>query len=179
MKALYWLVTSLLCLSVSALAQQPREVPITNVKVGEIAPSFALKDQNDRLVDTSDFREKKKVVLVFFAYAFAPEDAEQLSKFRDEQEKFQDCDAEVTAVSTDHVYAGKAFAEKLGLNFPILSDPLARVAKLYGVYDDARKAARRTVFVVDQSGIVRHIEQSTSTIDTASVLNACKAIQEQ
>lgn len=179
MKAAYSIIVSLLILCSSILAQQPREVPITNVKVGEIASSFALKDQNDRLVDTSDFREKKKVVLVFFAYAFAPEDAEQLSKFRDEREKFQNCDAEIIAVSTDHSYASKAFAEKLGLNFPVLSDPLGRVAKLYGVYDDARKAARRTVFVVDKSGIVRHIEQGEAAIDTASVLNACKAIQEQ
>lgn len=59
----------LLTLAAAALlAQQPAQH--TNLKVGDLAPDFTLKDNNNHDVKLSDFRGKKNVVLAFFPAAF-------------------------------------------------------------------------------------------------------------
>jgi peroxiredoxin len=40
-------------------------MPSNRIEFNTIAPDFALKDFNDRLVRLSDYRGKKNVVLVF------------------------------------------------------------------------------------------------------------------
>jgi peroxiredoxin len=42
----------------------------TNLKVGDEAPDFTLRDQNNKEVKLSDFRGKKNVALAFFVAAF-------------------------------------------------------------------------------------------------------------
>ena len=66
--------------------------------------------------------------------------------------------------------ANKAFAEKLGLTYPLLSDFRRQVARTYGVlYDDPALAndpttiarylrAKRSWFVIDKEGVVRYIK---------------------
>ena len=75
-------------------------------------------------------------------------------------EEFQAAGAEVLAVSVDSVFSHKAFAEKLGLEFPLLSDFNREVIERYGVaYDEVlglKKVAKRAVFVIDPSGTVRY-----------------------
>lgn len=59
----------LLTLAAAALlAQQPAQH--THLKVGDQAPDFTLKDNNNHDVKLSDFRGKKNVVLAFFPAAF-------------------------------------------------------------------------------------------------------------
>ena len=53
---------------VSALVQEP--VHQETLKVGDVAPDFTLKDQENKSVKLSDFRGKENVVLAFFPLAF-------------------------------------------------------------------------------------------------------------
>jgi cytochrome oxidase Cu insertion factor (SCO1/SenC/PrrC family) len=63
-----------------AIAQQPTApakteaakppAPHTHLKVGDLAPDFTLRDQNNQPVKLSDFRGKKNVVLAFYVLAF-------------------------------------------------------------------------------------------------------------
>jgi peroxiredoxin len=53
----------------SLFAQQP-PVQHTQLKVGDEAPDFTLKDTNNKDVKLSDFRGKKNVILAFFPAAF-------------------------------------------------------------------------------------------------------------
>lgn len=55
----------------------------------------------------------------------------------------------------------KAWAEKLGgLDFPLLADfhPKGAVAQAYGVYNEDRGVAMRSVFLIDENGIIRDSE---------------------
>lgn len=76
-------------------------------------------------------------------------------------------------VSVDSTWANKAFAEQLQVDFPILSDARHEASRAYGVFDDASLMARRTTFVIDDQGIVRHIEQSKDALDPNGVIGAC------
>jgi cytochrome oxidase Cu insertion factor (SCO1/SenC/PrrC family) len=67
-----------LLLSLTALAQQatqapaqkPPAAPKTNLKVGDQAPDFTLRDTKGQTVKLSDFKGKKNVVLAFYVFAF-------------------------------------------------------------------------------------------------------------
>lgn len=50
------------------LAQAPAQH--THLKVGDPAPDFTLRDQNNKEVKLSDFKGKKNVILAFFPAAF-------------------------------------------------------------------------------------------------------------
>lgn len=55
----------------------------------------------------------------------------------------------------------RAWAESLGgIDFPLLADfhPKGAVAKMYGVYNEDRGTAMRSVFLVDENGIIRDAE---------------------
>ena len=66
--------------------------------------------------------------------------------------------AEVLEISADSVHAQKVWAEQLGgIPFPMLSDfwPHGATGRAYGVFNEERGTDRRSVFLVDATGIVR------------------------
>jgi len=74
----------------------------------------------------------------------------------------------VLGVSVDFNDANKAWAEKLGLSYPLLGDTRRQMAKAYGVlFDDPKMAedpqripaylrAKRAWFVIDKQGVIRY-----------------------
>ena len=71
-------------------------------------------------------------------------------------------------MSVDFNDANKAWAEKLGLTYPLLSDTRRQMTKAYGVlFDDPNMAedpqriplylrAKRAWFVIDKEGVIRY-----------------------
>jgi peroxiredoxin len=81
-------------------------------------------------------------------------------------------------VSVDAQPSQKRFAEELGVQFPLLSDfPHRRVSELYGVLDSDRGVARRTTFVIDQSGVIRRIDSGRDALEIVGVKDTCSALQ--
>jgi peroxiredoxin Q/BCP len=66
------------------------------------------------------------------------------------------------AVSVDPPETNKAFAQSLGVEFPVLSDPSREVAKAYGVVDVDQPFASRWTFYVGADGRVLHIDKHVS-----------------
>jgi peroxiredoxin len=68
--------------------------------------------------------------------------------------------AEVVAIAVTPTFAQMAFADQLGIDFPLLSDWGGAVSGAYGVRYDVWKGhaglAKRAVFVVDQSGVISY-----------------------
>jgi alkyl hydroperoxide reductase subunit AhpC len=84
-----------------------------------------------------------------------------VTSFREKYEEIAAANAEVLEISVDNVASQRAWAEQLGgVDFPLLADfhPKGAVAKAYGVYNEERGTAMRSVFIVDESGIVRDTE---------------------
>ncbi len=132
---------------------------LTPIKIGEKAPDFTLKDQVGNAVSLSSFLGKQNVVLVFYPLSFTSVCAVQMPGYSKERQRFEDHDAQVLGISVDSSAVHKAFAESVGVEFPLLADfyPHGAVAMAYGVFREEGFAERST-FVIDKRGIVRYAE---------------------
>ncbi len=69
------------------------------------------------------------------------------------------------SVSVDTPETNKAFAQSLGVDYPLLSDPSKEVAKAYGVVDVDQPFASRWTFYIGANGkflyIDKHVSPST------------------
>ena len=125
--------------------------------VGAVAPDFELRDQHAQSHRLSSYRGSKNVVLVFFPFAFTSVCSGELAAIQSELGALQNDDTQVLAVSCDPLASLRVFAERDGLDFPLLSDfwPHGEVASAYGVFNDALGAAERGTFVIDGDGVIR------------------------
>jgi peroxiredoxin len=129
--------------------------------VGQPAPEFTLLDPRRNPVSLADLRGKKTLV-VFFPFAFSNTCQGELCTIRDNLHTFESADANVVAISVDHFFSNRAWSEREGFGFPILSDywPHGAVAREYGCFDEQVGCAKRATYVLDEEGIVRAIISS-------------------
>src|SRR5262245_14624195 len=127
------------------------------VGVSEEAPDFELRDPHGHAVRLSDFRGRKKVVLVFFPFSFTRVCTGEMCALLDDLPSFQNDDVQVLAISCDTMFTQRVYGEREGLEFPVLSDfwPHGGVASTYGVFDEALGCAVRGTFIIDEEGIMR------------------------
>ncbi len=130
------------------------------IAVGETAPDFALKDQNNQEVRLSDFLGRRSVLLVFYPLAFTGTCQGELCQVRDNLSDFVNDEVQLLTVSVDSPYSHKVWADREGYDFLLLADfwPHGAVAQAYGVFNDARGYANRGTFLVDRDGAVRFAE---------------------
>ena len=128
-----------------------------SLELGEPAPEFALRDQHGQDVTLASFRGRRAVVLMFYPFAFSGVCTGELAAVQDALPELQNDDVQVLAISCDHMYSQRAYADRGGLGFPLLSDfwPHGEVARAYGVFEKRRGCALRGTFVVARDGLLR------------------------
>lgn len=130
-----------------------------SLKVGMPAPDFELPDHLGNRVKLSTLRGRN-VVLAFFPRAWTPVCTSQIPAYEAEKDTFTSLNAQVLAISIDHVPCLQAWAESLGgISYPLLSDfwPHGAVSQRYGVLR-SEGYSERAVFVIDRHGILRYID---------------------
>ncbi len=126
---------------------------------GTQAPDFTLINHKRERVTLSSLRGQK-VVLAFFPAAFTGVCQKELCAFRDALADLNALNATVLGISVDAPFSNAAFAEKNGVNFPILSDYAREATRAYDVaLDDfagmpGYTASKRAVFVVNAEGAI-------------------------
>lgn len=130
------------------------------VEVGDEAPDFTLRDQNNEEFTLAEHRRRQAVLIVFYPLAFSGICTGELCAVRDDLGTYQNADVQVVSVSCDSVYSQKVFSQREGYEFPLLSDfwPHGEVARRYGVFNEAAGFANRGTFLVDKQGLVRFAE---------------------
>lgn len=127
------------------------------LSVGDEAPDFELRDQHGQTVRLSDLRGRKAALVVFYPWAFSGVCGGELQALQEALADLVTEDVELVTVSTDSMYALRAFADREGFTFPMLSDfwPHGAVAQAYGVLHPGIGIALRGTFLVDRDGVVR------------------------
>ena len=171
----------------TAYAQGPNATPPPppSVKVGQAAPDFTARYmamENGRpafkSVKLSEFKGQKNVVLAFFPAAFSPGCTSEMAKYQENSGQFNVNNTVVLGMSVDSTWANAAFADKLGVKFPILSDANRDISKSYGVWNEQGLVANRSTFVIDKNGIVKTEFLAAEALDPAKSLEACALLKE-
>jgi len=74
----------------------------------------------------------------------------------------------------DSPFSNKAWADQIGVSFPIVSDWGGEVTRKYGIFNPKYKAARRTTLLVDTTGRIVEIQQDEQAIDPSHIVVACE-----
>lgn len=171
----------------AARAQAPAAAPPPppSVKTGQAAPDFSASylDMSGgrpsfKSVKLGDFKGQKNVVLAFFPAAFSPGCTSEMAKYQETSGQFNTNNTVILGMSVDSTWANKAFADKLGVKFDILSDASRDISRSYGVFDEKGLVARRTTFVIDSKGIVQKVFMAQEALDPAHSLEACALLKE-
>ena len=74
----------------------------------------------------------------------------------------------------DSPFANKAFADSIGVTFPLLSDWGGDVTRKYGLYDEKHKIGRRVNFLIDKEGKIAEMQIDSDAIDPTKVVESCE-----
>jgi len=97
-----------------------------------------------------------------------------MKNFQQNLQKLEATDTQVLGVSMDSPFANHAFAEQIGVTFPLLSDWGGDVTRQYGVYLDKYKAARRINFLIGKDGKIIEEQLDSAAIDPTKIVDACE-----
>ena len=131
-------------------------------KIGDKAPGFEAETYGGERIKLGDFMNKKTVVLYFYPKDNTPGCTKEACSLRDGIKTLEKLEVQVLGVSTDGVKPHEGFKDKYNLNFPLLSDKSKSIIKAYGVESDFG-TARRVTFLIDKTGVIRHIWQKVNT----------------
>jgi len=97
-----------------------------------------------------------------------------MKAFQTQVQTLEGADTQVLGVSIDSVPANKAWAQQIGVTFPLLSDLGGDVMQKYGVYNPSYKAARRVTYLIDKDGKVVEMQKDKDAIDPTAIVSSCE-----
>jgi len=97
-----------------------------------------------------------------------------MKAFQQNLQKLEAADTQVLGVSMDSPFANKAFADSIGVTFPLLSDWGGDVTHEYGLYVDKYKAPRRVNFLIGKDGKILEEQVDSAAIDPTKIVDACE-----
>lgn len=128
---------------------------------GMPAPDFALPDQDGVVRKLSELRGRK-VVLFFYPMAMTPACTMEACEFQESTEALAAAGYTVLGVSRDSVEKLRKFADRDGLEYPLLSDPESEIHRAYGAFGTKNSYGRiiegviRSTFIIDEQGRIVH-----------------------
>ena len=137
-------------------------------KIGAKAPAVKLLNQDGIEIDLKKIKDKT-IVLYFYPKASTPGCTTQACGIRDSKKELAKANTVVFGISPDDPIKLKKFIAKEKLNFDLLSDPDHAVADEFGVWGLKKfmgkeyMGIRRTTFIIDSSGKLKHIMDDVKT----------------
>ena len=138
--------------------------------VGSKAPDFTLPTktaEGPRPVRLGDNFGQKNTLLLFFPMAFTGTCTTEMCSVGNGLREYSDLNCEVYGISGDNPFSQEAWAQKEGINVPLLSDYEHKVAQSYGVAYDSflpqlhlgfAGVAKRSAFLIDRNGVIQYME---------------------
>ena len=139
-----------------------------NLKIGDKAPDFEGKNQNNESVKLSSFIGEK-VVLYFYPRDNTPGCTAQACNLKDNFNDLSRKGYKIIGVSSDSIKSHKKFEEKYSLPFDLISDEDKAIHKSYGTWIEKSMYGRkymgtaRWTFIIDENGIINNIIEKVKT----------------
>jgi peroxiredoxin len=149
-------------------AEAPR-VRLPGAHEGEVEP-----------VDLAEYLGDAVVVLCFYRADFGPGCEPRDCWLADLELLALQRNVSVLGVAPDTAYSHRAFADQATIGLPLLADTAGTAAEAYGVlhsFEGHRQVPRRSVFVLDDRGVVQYAWAADEPDDTPSVDDVRAAIR--
>ncbi|MBI5346842.1 MAG: redoxin domain-containing protein [Chlamydiae bacterium] len=135
--------------------------------IGKKAPEFktkaVVKDKIEENFSLENFIGKY-VIFFFYPLDFTFVCPTELHAFEEKIEEFKKRNCVVVGCSIDSVFSHLAWLNTSkkeggikGITYPIVSDITKEISRCYDVFNEEEGIAYRGLFLIDKSGIVRHI----------------------
>lgn len=140
------------------------------LEVGQKAPVFVLKNQNDEDIALSDFLGSK-VFIWFFPRASTSGCTKEGVGLNNQMKVFKNKNISILGISKDSIKAQKNFCTKNSFDFDILSDTDLEVLKSYKawglkkMYGKEYEGILRISYLIDEKG---NIEKAFNKVKTAT-----------
>ncbi|MEC7042038.1 MAG: thioredoxin-dependent thiol peroxidase [Candidatus Thermoplasmatota archaeon] len=129
--------------------------------IGDIAPNFTAKLQNDEDWTLSENLKKTGIILYFYPKDSTPGCTTQACDFRDAMPVLSSENWTVIGVSRDSASSHLRFIDKQNLNFDLIVDSDTEIHQLYGAWGEKKNygkvymGAIRSTFIIGQDGIIQ------------------------
>ena len=151
------------------------------LNIGDKAPAFEGKNQNDETISLADFNGKT-VVLYFYPKDNTPGCTTEGQDFRDLYPLFNAAGADILGVSRDTLRTHENFRNKHSFPFHLLSDGDEKLCKQFDVIKEKKLYGRtymgieRSTFLIDPEGVLQQEWRKVRVPGHAqAVLDALKA----
>jgi peroxiredoxin len=156
------------------------------LRVGDQAPDFTLRSETGESFSFYQHLEKddRLHLLVFFRGEWCPVCNEQLKELEQNMDTFKELNTHILAFSTDEAENLNKMKERLGLSFPLFSDPVRMAAEPYGVhyhsgnmYSDHGEHGEPALFLIDDKKRLLYSDIQTGPFGRPSAADLRKTIQ--
>lgn len=121
---------------------------------GTVAPPFTLAASDGKQVELGPVLARLRALLVFYPGNDTPGCNRQLTMVRDEMERYRRAGVSPFGLNHAPAAAHADYAGRLGLPFPLLSDPGLLVARAYHAVRPDREEIDRTVYLIERDGTI-------------------------
>lgn len=141
---------------------------------GTAAPEFSLAGLDGQEHTLADLRQGRPFLLCFFRFAGCPTARRDLAAYAEAYPRIHAFGTGMAAINVETPASHQALKQRLGLPFPLLSDPDFRVSDAYGVYrsDETEEGPQPhgepAVFIVDVDGNIAYSQVQTGPKGAAS-----------
>jgi len=172
MKIKLFIAVLALAIAIPAFGQLTAAGPDNSPKIGDAAPDFQIPGPQRGAPPSNlkDFQGKKKVLLMFFPGAFTPGCTTEFTEAGQSFDKFTAMNIEMIGISADLPGAQGKFKETVGAKNTFVSDRSLAIAQKYDAVAANGNAAKRSYFLVDETGKVVWKSTNNSLIPTDKLL---------
>jgi thioredoxin-dependent peroxiredoxin len=143
--------------------------------VGDPAPDFELEASDGNTYRLSDFVGERAVVVAWFPKAYTQGCTIECKSLTENGHLIREYDVAYFMASVDPLEDNVGFADEVGADFPLLSDPDKATAGAFGVLNSLGVASRHTFYIGKDGRILaidRDVRPATSAEDMAATLGA-------
>ncbi len=154
------------------------------LKEGNKAPAFKLEASTGEVVKLSDYKGQV-VVVYFYPRDNTPGCTTEAKDFQAALPELTEAGAVVLGVSKDSIASHCKFVDKLGLEFPLLSDPDGTMIEKYGAWGEKNMYGKksmgiiRSTVIIDADGrVAKHFPKVRVKGHVDAVLEAVRELAE-
>ena len=151
--------------SCALIAALTSSLTAAELQPGDQAPAFSLKGSDGKTHSLDEFKGKKAIVIAWFPKAFTGGCTKECKSMRDDGKELRKYDVAYFTASVDDAQKNKEFADSLGLDYPILSDPDKTVATEYGVLKPDGGVTNRWTFYIGKDGKILYVDKNVNTAE--------------